>query len=307
MKTVKQTLLTNGTSVFFLAMISCLLWGSAFPCIKIGYRLFGIQSDDVSTQLLFAGIRFSLAGILVIIIASLTEKKFIKPSKKSVLNVLCLAFTHTVIQYLFFYIGLAHTTGVKSSIIKGSCAFITILISCYIFKQEKFTFIKLAGCILGFAGTVVMNLGKDGLDPNISLNGEGFILFSNISSAFSSCMIKKYSQRESPVTLSGYQFLVGGIIMSVYGYISGGRFSSVSPSAVCMLLYLASLSAIAYSLWGVLIKHNSVSKMAIYSFMNPVFGVFLSAILLGESNMWLNSISALIMIGAGVVIVNKLK
>lgn len=61
-----------------------------------------------------------------------------------------------------------------------------------------------------------------------------------------------------------------------------------SPSAILasssLLIYMALISAIAYALWGILLKHNSVSKVAVFGFMNPVFGVILSAVLLKEQN-----------------------
>ena len=60
--------------VAILACFCCLLWGSAFPSIKIGYQLFHIDSADTGSQLLFAGYRFTLAGILVILAGSLLYK-----------------------------------------------------------------------------------------------------------------------------------------------------------------------------------------------------------------------------------------
>lgn len=53
--------------------------GSAFPCIKIGYGMWNIESVDTSSQILFAGMRFVLAGILAVIFGSLLEGRFIRP------------------------------------------------------------------------------------------------------------------------------------------------------------------------------------------------------------------------------------
>lgn len=63
----KEKILTNPWVVAVFAIISCALWGSAFPCIKMGYGLLHIGSEDVSTQILFAGVRFTLAGVLSIV------------------------------------------------------------------------------------------------------------------------------------------------------------------------------------------------------------------------------------------------
>ena len=65
--------------VCLLASVSCLLWGSAFPGIKIGYTLFHIGSLDAATQILFAGCRFFLAGSMVILFGSLVSGRFLVP------------------------------------------------------------------------------------------------------------------------------------------------------------------------------------------------------------------------------------
>lgn len=67
---MKEQWMQKTVVVWFLAMICCLLWGSAFPCIKIGYKMFHIASADASSQLLFAGCRFFLAGVLVLLLGT---------------------------------------------------------------------------------------------------------------------------------------------------------------------------------------------------------------------------------------------
>lgn len=94
--------------------------------------------------------------------------------------------------------------------------------------------------------------------------------------------MKRYSETEDPVMLSGWQFVFGGAVLTVIGFLMGGRLGHMSAKAFLMLLYLAFVSAAAYSLWAVLLKHNPVSKVAIFGFMNPVCGVLLSTILLDE-------------------------
>lgn len=62
--------------VWLGALVCCLLWGSAFPCIKIGYQMMYIASDEVASQILYAGYRFTLAGILTIILGSIEADGF---------------------------------------------------------------------------------------------------------------------------------------------------------------------------------------------------------------------------------------
>ena len=142
-KSNTDKIMRNTIVVWAGALICCALWGSAFPGIKIGSRLMNIPAGDSASQILYAGYRFTLAGILTILIGSVTQKRVLIPSKAAVPKILWLSLLQTVIQYLFFYIGLAHTTGVKASIIEGMNVFVALFVACLIFKQEKFTMSKI--------------------------------------------------------------------------------------------------------------------------------------------------------------------
>lgn len=293
--------------VCLLACICCFLWGSAFPCIKIGYQLFEINADDAMSQILFAGVRFTLAGLLVILFGSILKKKPMLPKKASYGKIFKICVFQTVLQYLFFYIGLAHTTGVKASVVEASGTFLAIMIASLIFHQEKLTLSKAGGCIVGFAGVILINMTGSGLAGEMSFSGEGFILLSATAYAISSVLIKRYSEQEDPVLISGYQFMIGGLAMALIGFISGGRLHLSSLSGAAMMLYMALISAVAYTLWSILLKHNPVSKVAVFGFMNPVFGVILSAILLKESGTipFIQCAISLLLVCIGIYIANK--
>ena len=301
----KQLLLTKTWVVCGLAMICCALWGSAFPCIKLGYNMMGIEGSDTASQILYAGERFTLAGILTVILGSLTQRKILLPKKKELGHVLVLCMLQTVLQYLFFYVGLAHTSGVKASIIEGMNVFVALLVAALLFHQEKLSLQKLLGCLIGFAGVVLVNMAGSSLNMEISLFGEGFIFFSTVAYAFSSVVMKSFSKTDNPVMLSGYQFVLGGIIMMACGKMAGGEFMEYNAPRFAMLFYLAMISAVAYSLWSILLKYNPVSKVAVFGFMNPVCGVILSAILLKEKDtLGISCLLALILVCLGIYVVN---
>lgn len=306
---MKEKFLTKTWVVFLGAFVCCSLWGSAFSCVKIGYRLFAISSDAANAQILFAGIRFMFAGIMVIVFGSIQNKKLLLPHKESIKNIMILAMLQTTIQYLFFYIGLANTTGVKASIIVSVNTFIAILLSSLVFHQEKLNITKMIGCLFGFAGVVLINVTGNGISGSFNFLGDGFILLSAISAAASSVCIKKYSQRENPVILSGYQFFIGGIIMIIIGILMGGKISQISAKGVCMLTYLVFISAVAYTLWGTLLKYNPVSRVTVFGFMNPTIGVIISAIVLNEKEQafGVTNITSLLLVCIGIWIVNYLQ
>ena len=111
--------------VVLLACFTCLLWGSAYPAIKIGYELFSIAQNDVASKILFAGYRFVFAGLILLIMAFFTNReKVFSLSRRDFGEVSLLGFLQTAVQYFFFYVGLAHTTGVKGSILNATGTFL---------------------------------------------------------------------------------------------------------------------------------------------------------------------------------------
>lgn len=302
----KKNTLTKTGIVALLACVCCILWGSAIPVIKTGYRLMEVDAADTASQIVFAGVRFTLAGLLVLIFASIREKKVLIPDRTILKYAVPVCLAQTVGQYFFFYIGVAHTSGVKGGIITGLGNFIAILMSCLIVRSERMTGRKMAGCVLGFAGVVVINLMGKSLDMGFTLTGEGFILISQVAYGISTILINIYSKKVSPVVLSGTQFTMGGIVLTLIGVGMGGHLGNVTAVGVVSIFYLAMVSAVAYTLWSVLLAWNDVSKVAIFGFVNPLCSVILSALILGEVKQAFNtgSLAALLLVCAGIYIVN---
>ena len=305
----KQSIFSNPSIMTLVALLCCALWGSATPAIKTGYKL--LEVSGVASIMLFAGMRFFLAGVLTVIIFSVGERRLLIPKKENLPRILAVSAFQTVIQYIFFYLGLAYTSGVKGTVASGSGAFFAVLIASLIFKQEKLTVKKISACVIGFLGILIMNM--DGLaftGDALDLMGVGFVLLSTISSSFSSVLTKKYSAYESPVVISGYQFMIGGAFMILVGLIFGGEVYMGSFVGVLDLIYLAFLSAIAYSLWGILLKHNPVSRVTVFNFMTPIFGVLLTLLFLPDepSNVTPLSLAiTLVFISFGILLLNYKK
>ena len=119
-------------------------------------------------------------------------------------------------------------------------------------------------------------------------------------------LIKKFSKYEDPVVISGYQFMLGGTVMIIVGLIAGGKIDSFTLGGAVILVYLSFLSAVAYALWGVLLKYNPVSKVTIFSFMTPVFGVILTKLMLPDESKLniVNLLISLVLVCLGVFMLN---
>lgn len=290
-------------------LVSCGLWGSAYPCVKIGYELFGITGSDVASRLVFAGTRFTIAGIMVVVGVSIAQRRALLPAKRDLSAIGILALFQTVLQYFFFYGGLSHAAGVTSSIIGAAAYFFAILFAALIFKTESLTRKAVIGCAIGFAGVVLVNLGGSGDAAfSFALNGEGFILLSSVAGAISTCFIAVLGRTHDSVLLSGWQFVTGGVVLLGCGLAMGGSLCPISPGpALALILYMGFISAMAYTLWPRLLAANPVSRVSIFGFMTPVFGAAMSAVLLGETDAVnpLFALIALALVSAGIVIVNR--
>lgn len=302
---MKKEKMTNPIIVGSLAIICCLLWGSAFPSIKIGYEWFQIK--DTGSQILFAGYRFFLAGSLTFLLGSLLERRILTLKKSSVPAVLGQGVLQTTIQYFCFYIGMSNVTGAKGAIINASSAFVSILAAQIVFKNEKMTGKKWLGCLLGILGVVVINLTSGAWGAGFLLQGEGMMIICTVAYGLSSITLKLLSKRESAFTITAYQLLFGGALLLLIGRLLGGRVEGFTLNATFLLIYMAFISTIAFSLWATLLKYNPVSKLAVYTFSIPIFGVILSGIFLSETVLSLRNFIALLLVSAGIILINKSK
>ena len=287
-----------------LAIFVCMMWGMDFVLIKLGYSQFSIASSDTGSILMFAGTRFILSGIMTLAVFSAVKRKLMVLRKSNVVNACMLALFQTVGQYVLLYLGMARTSAVHASIFDSTLVFFSILISSFVFHQEKLSVNKIFGCVLGFFGIVVMNIG--GSPEKSALLGDVLVLLCAAFTGLSHSLIKKFSQDDDPVFLSGWQLLLGGAALTAVGALMGGSLRPSAPGAILTLIALALISSVTGALWNALLKHNPVSSVNIYFFANPVFGVIFSALILGETGQILRiqSIMALVLICAGILMIN---
>lgn len=307
-KSRQEKIFTKPVNVLLLSLVCTILWGSAFPSIKIGYELFDISTGDIAGKLMFAGLRFFIAGLMVIIIHSLLGKKLILPDRTNIKGVLIVSFSQTTLEYIFFYISMSHTTGVKGAIIDASGFFFVVILAHFFYKNDRFTPTKAVGCILGFLGIIMVNInGLSAADIRFNFLGDGFMLLAALFFAIGSLLSKNLCAKADAAMITGYQLGIGGFVLIIIAVIFGGNLKTITLPGILLLIYMASLSAIAFTLWTNLSKYNKISKIAVYNFLTPVFGTLLSSLLLGENLFtWYNLVS-LVLVCIGIYIVNIVK
>lgn len=287
------------------AAFCCLLWGSAYPAIKSGYEIFQIAVDDIPSKVVFAGYRFLFAGILLLLIMLVQSKPLGRLSTRQFGQIALLGVTQTSLQYVFFYVGLAFTTGVKGSIMNATGTFFSVLLAHFIYQNDKLSFNKSLGCVLGFTGVMVVNLSSGSLDFSFSLMGDGFVVLAAFILSAATLYGKRISQTVDPMVMTGYQLAFGGLVLMIGGYVSGGSLTFHGFGSVMILGYLTLLSSVAFALWSVLLKYNRVGMIAPFNFLIPVSGALLSSLFLGENILEWKYAVALVLVCSGIWWVNK--
>lgn len=283
----------------FLSLLVMALWGSLFPCVKIGYRAFGIDSNSVADILMFAAMRFGLCGALVCAFCFLKRKTMSVPSVKAVLNIVWIGVFAIVLHYACTYVGLSMTDSSKTALLKQAGALIYICFSFMFFKDEKFSIFKIIGAIIGFFGIMAINMSSSTIAFSF---GDILILCASVCTVVSNIISRRSAQNSSPLWITGISQLFGGLVLFIVSLTLGGNFPRFTLNGVLVFSYICAASITAYTLWYHILKTNELSKLFIIKFAEPLFACVFGAILLGENIFKLQYLVAFVLISSGILV-----
>ena len=275
-------MLKNKKFAIIFSIFAMFLWGSAIPTIKTTYLELGIGASDTGQKILIAGIRFFMAGIITLIYFLIFDKNYKDFKKLDWKFVIILGLIQTSIQYLFYYIGLSNTFGVKSSIIQAANSFIVVIFSALLLPEDKINSKMILALVIGTIGIIITNTGKPIGGQAMKLTGEGFIIVSTSINALCTVLVRKYGKGMNGYLLTGLQFFVGSIILIIVGRSLSGGWISFTSKAAILLVYAAFISATAFTIWTLVLQKHSANEFGIYKLFIPLFGSILSVIVLGE-------------------------
>jgi len=212
-----------GTPLFavLLAIFCNVLWGCAFPFIKMGYRLFEIDPSNTASIFCFAGVRFMLGSLLVLLGSTLLQSRMPTFPKGKVFAECCvLGLWQTTIQYAFYYIAVAMLTGAFGSILNSTQSFLGAIFAHFIYgNADRMTPAKTLGCAVGFAGVLIGTLGNHG-------GGSGWgvfcMLFATVVFTLSGPWNKSVTKKADSFAVCFLNLFVGGAALFVLGTALGG-------------------------------------------------------------------------------------
>jgi len=291
-----------------MAVVCNVLWGSAFPFIKLGYRLFAIDSADTASILCFAGVRFMMGTALVWLAGlALNRRPLPMPHGKTLASACGLGLWQTAAQYFFYYSAVALLTGAMGGILNSTQSFMGVILAHFLYgKADRMTPRKALGCVLGFGGVLIATLGNHG---GGSAKGMAFMLIASAIFALAGPWNKAVTQHADSFSVCVLNLGVGGLALAVMGFAMGGGLHPESAAGIPVLLFLAFISGAGYVIWALLMKNNPVSRIAVFGLIIPVMNVLLSALLSallnGEPLFEWNYLAALLLVCIGIYLVNR--
>lgn len=289
--------------VSLFALTAAVVWGWAYPLIKLGFEEFGITSDMTGSKMLFAGIRFFLSGVIILACARHTHKSFAVRKASDWWYILLFSLLNTTLHYAFFYLGLSHSEGSRAAILNSLSVFSVVILACVFFKSDKMTMRKVIGCVLGFTGILALNVGG-GESGTFTWLGDGMIIMNALCGASASLLTRGLSQRVDVFVGTGYSLALGGLLLLVPSLFVGGILPHVTLYGAVLLLLLIGISTVGFSLYNKLLSCNPVGKVTIYNSLIPVVGAVTSCLCLHETFYW-KYVVAGILATAGIYIINK--
>ncbi len=253
--------------IFLVYALICLIWGTTWLAIR--------TSLGSLTPLLSAGLRFTSASVLLLVLLKI-KKINIQKDKRSIQLYLVLILLWYSVPYALVYWAEQFIPSGLASVLYAIEPFFIILFSYLYISSEKISFFNFSGIILGFAGILVIFSDTLKLNYNSYTLGICAIILSACMQAINAVIIKKYGEHLNPLSMNFVPMLFAGVMLCILGFfledMSKVRFDM---SAVGSVLYLALFgSIIANTSFYWLLKRISVVIISLISFITPIIALY---------------------------------
>ncbi|MCG1028107.1 DMT family transporter [Virgibacillus halodenitrificans] len=290
--------------VVSIAIFCAILWGSAFPVLKVSYEELQMAPDDTIAKIVFAGWRFLMAGLILLIGMLFVNWRRLLVTKRQFMFLILFGIIQTALQYYFFYNGLGRVSGMQGAILVSSGTFFTVILAHFFYHNDRLNWKKAIGLVAGFGGVIVANWGSE-LQLSFQLTGEGYMILAALTGAIGTIMAKELAVGIHPFALTGWQLTIGAALLLVIGLprLDEGAIT-FTPLGYGLLIYSALLSAAAFALWYSILKYNKAGEISMFKFITPVSGAILSAMFVPGERLNMFIIGALFLVAVGIIAVN---
>ena len=256
-------------------LVVCVFWGSTYLAIKVGVTEL--------PPFLFAGLRFLVAGLILLAIAAALRDPLPRKSDwrtLAIVGLLLLAGGNAFVVWAEQY-----TTSGVASIFVVTVAMWTALFDAIIpGGSGELNWKIVAGLLFGFLGTVLLVGTSPAEILAADKRGPLALTFASASWSLGTVYAKRHPTKASPYMGAAFQMIVGGGAVALVGTFLGEWASwHLSPRGVGAIAYLVIFGSIlGYSAYSYALRHASATIVGTYAYVNPVIAVLLGWLLLHE-------------------------
>lgn len=273
------------------------IWGSSFLWIKIALAEIG-PLTLVAFRLLFG-----LVGLITVV--SLRKQR-VSRDRKTTLAFLFLAIFNTAFPFALISWGETSIDSGLAAMLNGTVPLFTIVIAHFWLHDEKITFSRAGGLVVGFIGVAVL-VSRD-LDVRAfqgSLLGQLAVISAAVSYAVAATFSRKHLKGQSPVVQATMVVLLAdALIWTAVPIAESPVRVPALPVTWFALAWLGLLgSCVAYMLYFYLISTWGATRATLVTYVFPIIGLILGIVFLGEAVDLRLAAGSVLVIG-GIVVVN---
>ena len=254
--------------VFLAYLALCLIWGSTWIAIRVGLESL--------TPLFSAGLRFSLASIMIFVLMKIKSIPF-QTDKVSIRLYLLMGFFSFVIPFGLVYWAEQFVPSGMAAVLFAVYPFLVVIFSFIRLPSESIGFYKIFGTILGFVGIVIIFSDSFEGDLTNYLIGMFAVVLSGIMQAWIAVSIKKFGNHLHSLSMNFIPMVIAGISMIVIAFFTEDLSTiRMDENAVLSILYLAFFgSVITFTTFYWLIKRINLVILSLIAFITPIVALIL--------------------------------
>jgi len=287
----------NGVSASAIAQLLAVaaLWGSSFVVTKVGVAGIGPMG--------FAWARIVLATLTLAVVLRLRGTPF-PQGRRTWLRLSVMGLIGTALPFAMITWGMQYIDGGLGSVLNAIQPLFTFLIAAAL-GDERLRWLRGAGLLLGFAGTLVLTIPSWGGGLRLNLLGEMAVIAASVSYALGAVYAARILSDESPLSISFGQVATSTIWLLPMLLIEGLPTAAPNGITVATILYsgIASTALALIFYYNLLLRYGATSASSV-TYVTPLFGLLTGWILLGETPTW-HVILALALIFGGLLLVNR--
>jgi drug/metabolite transporter (DMT)-like permease len=257
-----------------LYVVLCLIWGSTWLVIKVGYG--GLGPFNV------ASVRFLIAGIVMAAVVPLTGARWPSGRREWGL-VAAVALLMFAGDYGLIYWAEQYIDSGLTAILFATLPLITIAIAHVYLPGERVTTQKLLGTLLAFLGVMAL-FGDHAQIDATQLWPMLAVIAATICAAMAAVASKRHGHELHPASLNAPSMLLGAAALAAASFASGDGFALPADAATWgAVLYLALAgSVLAFLVYFSMLKTWSVTSLSFISVFTPAIALVLGFVVLDE-------------------------